>query len=117
MVSGKGGLQEPEPRVLMRGVGFLLGELQRGIECLYDPVVSPVTSQDRQSMNRVGKVLVQSLAVGCAKRGILTEKFTPVLVAQSCPTVCNPMDCSSTRLLCPWDFPGKDTGVGCHFLP
>ena len=117
LVSGKGGLQEPEPRVLMRGVGFLLGELQRGIECLYDPVVSPVTSQDRQSMNRVGKVLVQSLAFGCAKRGILTEKFTPVLVAQSCPTVCNPMDCSSTRLLCPLDFPGKDPGGGCHFLP
>ena len=21
-----------------------------------------------------------------------------------------------TRLLCPWSFPGKDTGVGCHFL-
>ena len=21
-----------------------------------------------------------------------------------------------TRLLCPWDFPGKDPGVGCHFL-
>ena len=21
-----------------------------------------------------------------------------------------------TRLLCPGDFPGKDTGVGCHFL-
>ena len=20
------------------------------------------------------------------------------------------------RLLCPWDFPGKNTGVGCHFL-
>ena len=20
------------------------------------------------------------------------------------------------RLLCPWDFPGKHTGVGCHFL-
>ena len=20
------------------------------------------------------------------------------------------------RLLCPWDFPGKSTGVGCHFL-
>ena len=28
--------------------------------------------------------------------------------------------CSSTtwptRLLCPWDFSGKDNGVGCHFL-
>ena len=21
-----------------------------------------------------------------------------------------------TKLLCPWDFPGKNTGVGCHFL-
>ena len=22
-----------------------------------------------------------------------------------------------TRLLCPWDSPGKNAGVGCHFLP
>ena len=21
-----------------------------------------------------------------------------------------------TKLLCPWDSPGKNTGVGCHFL-
>ena len=21
-----------------------------------------------------------------------------------------------TRLRCPWDYPGKNTGVGCHFL-
>ena len=27
--------------------------------------------------------------------------------------LCDPMD---TRLLCPWDFLGKSTGVGCHFL-
>ena len=26
------------------------------------------------------------------------------------------MDCSPARLLCLWDFPGKNTGVGCHFL-
>ena len=37
-------------------------------------------------------------------------------VAQSCLTFSNPMDCSPTRLLCPWDFPGKNTGVGCHCL-
>ena len=30
-----------------------------------------------------------------------------------CPTLCDPMD---TRLLRPWDFLGKSTGVGCHFL-
>ena len=23
----------------------------------------------------------------------------------------------ATGLLCPWDSPGKNTGVGCHFLP
>ena len=34
-------------------------------------------------------------------------------VAQSCPTLCDPVD---TRLLHPWDFLGKSTGVGCHFL-
>ena len=36
-------------------------------------------------------------------------------VAQSCPTLCSPMDCS-LPLHCPWDFPGKNTGLGCHFL-
>ena len=25
------------------------------------------------------------------------------------------MDWKPTRLLCPWDFLGKNTGVGCHF--
>ena len=24
--------------------------------------------------------------------------------------------CDPTRLLCPWNFPGKNTGVGCHAL-
>ena len=27
-----------------------------------------------------------------------------------------PHGLSPTRLLCPWDFPGKSTGVDCHFL-
>ena len=35
---------------------------------------------------------------------------------QSCPTLCDLMDQQPTRLLCPWDSPGKNTGVGCHFL-
>ena len=35
---------------------------------------------------------------------------------QSCPTLCDPIDGSppgSPRL---WDSPGRNTGVGCHFL-
>ena len=27
-----------------------------------------------------------------------------------------PQGWQPTRLLCPWDSPGKNTGVGCHFL-
>ena len=27
-----------------------------------------------------------------------------------------PLGLQPARLLCPWDFPGKNTGVGCHFL-
>ena len=37
------------------------------------------------------------------------------LVSKSVPFL-YPMDCSPTRLLCLWDSPGKNTGVGCHFL-
>ena len=43
-----------------------------------------------------------------------------------CPCVCishsvmsnslQPHGVQPTRLFCPWDFPGNNTGVGCHFL-
>ena len=34
--------------------------------------------------------------------------------AQLCLTL-QSHELQPARLLCPWDFPGKDTGVGCHF--
>ena len=34
---------------------------------------------------------------------------------QSCPTLCDPRQ-QPIRLHCPWDSPGKNTRVGCHFL-
>ena len=44
-------------------------------------------------------------------------------VTQSCVCVCSvvsnslkPHGLQPTRSLCPWNFPGKNTGVGCHFL-
>ena len=33
-----------------------------------------------------------------------------------CLTLCDPMDCSPTGSSIHRDSPGKDTGVGCHFL-
>ena len=36
------------------------------------------------------------------------------LVTQSCPTLCNPMDCSPPGSSVLGDSPDKSTGVGCH---
>ena len=38
------------------------------------------------------------------------------LVAQSCPTLCDPMNCSPPGSSVHGDSPGKNTGVGCHAL-
>ena len=38
-------------------------------------------------------------------------KFASVSFAQLCLALCD-----STRVLCPWNSPGKNTGVGCHFF-
>ena len=38
------------------------------------------------------------------------------LVIQSCPTLCNPVDCSSPGSSVHGDSPGQNTVVGCHAL-
>ena len=38
------------------------------------------------------------------------------LVAQLCPTLCDPMACRATASFVHRDSPGKNTGVGCHAL-
>ena len=42
----------------------------------------------------------------------IRNQSVKVLVTQLCPTLCDSTDCG----LCPWDFTGKNTGVGWHFL-
>ena len=37
-------------------------------------------------------------------------------VAQLCQLFATPWTVACTKLLLPWDFLGKSTGVGCHFL-
>ena len=37
------------------------------------------------------------------------------LVTQSCPTLVTAWTVAR-HAVCPWDFPGRNTGVGCHFL-
>ena len=35
---------------------------------------------------------------------------------QSCPTLCDPIHGSPPGSPGPWDSPGKNSGLGCHFL-
>ena len=49
---------------------------------------------------------------------VLKSKSTSCccLVTKSYPTLLQSRGLQPAGLLCPWDFPGKSTGVGCHFL-
>ena len=38
------------------------------------------------------------------------------LVAKVCLTLLQSHELQLTRILCPWDFSGKNSGVGCNFL-
>ena len=53
---------------------------------------------------------------------LVTKEGLPVLIVvvcaqslQSCPTL-QSYKLLPARLLCPWDSPGKNTGMACHFL-
>ena len=68
--------------------------------------------------------MLQSMGLQRAGHDLVTRQQLPISfksesegeVAQSFSTLRDPIDCSLPRLLCPWDFPGKNTGVGCHAL-
>ena len=52
---------------------------------------------------------------------ISVDQGTPYIshhakLPQSCPTLCNSMDCSLPGSSGPWYSPGKNTGAACHFL-
>ena len=56
------------------------------------------------------------LDVMLKKRLIL---FSCVMLSQAASVVSDSLQCyglQPSRFLCPWDFPGKNTEVGCHFL-
>ena len=50
------------------------------------------------------------------KAHIVPGIYCVCLAVQSLSTVLQPHRWSPGRLLCPWDFPGKNTGVCYHFL-
>ena len=52
----------------------------------------------------------------CSPETVTALFISHVLSGLSCPTLCNPMDCSPPDSSVSGDSPGKNTGVGCHAL-
>ena len=87
----------------------------------WHPTVLGVTkNQTRLSANTLyvwvyietqGLVEVNSFNVS-----VILELFKVSVSRSVVPNSLWPHELKPTRLLCPWDFPGKDTRVGCHFL-
>ena len=54
--------------------------------------------------------------ISSSSPGVNVPGVRGTLVTQSCPDSLHPHGLSPARILCPWDSPGKNTGVSCHSL-
>ena len=68
--------------------------------------ISRETQDNRGNKTRA---LVQIETADTALRACVLSHFSYLQLLR-------PHGVHPARLLCPWDFPGKDTGVGCHVL-
>ena len=76
----------------------------------------PVDGRDRLLFALVGKGTGTQQTVVIRYMSSHAESSCCYLAAKSCPTLLLPDGLWPARLLCPQDFPGKNTGVSCHFL-
>ena len=99
---------ERGPRERSRLEDFpVLGELVAGPSCFSSPLpLSCPFSNLTLSMQIIPKTISPVLKLLCC-----CCKVTSVVSDSVRPHRWQP-----TRLPCPWDSPGKNTGVGCHFL-
>ena len=79
---------------------------------MYTCTPSLVHLPPRSASPPLGHHRVLSWAPHATPQAATSCPFTCCLVSKSC-LFCDPMDFS---LLCPWDFPGRNIGVGYHFL-
>ena len=69
---------------------------------LEKPLESPLDCKEIQPVHAKGD-----------QSRVFTGRYVTLVMSDSV----RPHRRQPTRLPCPWDSPGKNTGVGCHFLP
>ena len=76
------------------------------------PLTSQSESHGKVQSDRGKKKAMTWRSAGDTDKGVNVKG----LVAQSCPLLCDPHGLWPAKLPRPWDSPGKNTGLGCHFL-
>ena len=123
------GIYPWEARIIQHGkVRFILGEqesfnIHKSINMIYDIWYTTLTNSRLKSydhLNRFRKRFWQnstSIYKNSPQSGYQENICccSCCLVTKSCSTLVTPME-YSPPFLCPWDFPGKYTGVSHHFL-
>ena len=80
--------------------------------CLQVQLFSHPCPTSHPGQGRVSVILI-SISCVCVCVSVYPHPFSYSAVSDSL----RPHGLCPTSLLCPWHFPGKNTGLGCHFLP
>ena len=107
-------------------VGKRPNQLKRLQKVICGCIIIESSLEQKWSFGRVGLKWIRRKAKVKTKQKLWHEQrhddvFLCILLKNphfcnsSIQTLCHPMDCS-LRLLCPWDSPGKNTGVGSYSL-
>ena len=97
---------EAEIRCVSRQQSEVMGEEVEKAECEVSPVPAQINVVSITGRSVLSRLKTQALSPGhcccCA--------------ATSCLTLLQPLGLQPARSLCPWDFPGKNTGVNRFLL-
>ena len=120
------GLESPGPVAVMRGLSCsaTCGLLRPGVE-LASPALAGGRFFTTEPPGMPSGIFLTSfprfhLVREAWEPGVLSHSAGSAIKSSGASSECLPLPQSCltlpTRLFCPWDFPGKITGVGCHFL-
>ena len=90
--------------------------MDSAIRCEYAVINPKIDLGSQATASRLGVMPLRPQAAAKSEAweaGVVAEA---VLVAQLCPTLCDPMGCSPPGSSVHGDFLGKNTGAGCHAL-
>ena len=69
----------------------------------WDPSLANYSGEHSRELSRYSLILLGGTCVVCASFSVVSDSLQLY-------------ELQPARAFCPWDFPGKNTGMGCHFF-